>query len=68
MSAAVIRVDRAIPVVEGTEAPRINPAAAARATYQELRRSGLSDLDIMAFAGEVLDLVATDVSRESRST
>jgi hypothetical protein len=64
MSAAVVRIDRAVPADEA-EVARLTPAALARATYQELRRSGLSDLDIMAFAGEVLDLVATDVGRDS---
>lgn len=65
MSATVVRIDRATSPLDETEAPRLSPPALARATYQELRRSGLSDLDIMSFAGEVLDLVATDVSRES---
>jgi hypothetical protein len=37
------------------------PCVLARSTYQELRRGGLSDTDIMAFAGELLALVATDV-------
>lgn len=35
--------------------------ALARSTYKELRRDGMSDTDIMAFAGELLSLVATDV-------
>jgi hypothetical protein len=65
MSATVVRIDRAVSLSDESETPRLSPAALARATYQELRRGGLSDLDIMSFAGEVLDLVATDVSRES---
>jgi hypothetical protein len=65
MSAAAVRIDRTIPILDGSEVPRLSPAALARATYQELRKSGLSDLDIMSFAGEVLDLVATEVARES---
>lgn len=33
----------------------------ARSTYRELRDGGFSDADIMAFAGELLALIATDV-------
>ncbi len=33
----------------------------AQAIYRELRNSGFSDADVMAFAGELLSLVATDV-------
>ena len=33
----------------------------ARSTYRELRDGGFSDADIMAFAGELLSLIATDV-------
>lgn len=46
------------------EAPRA-PGDWARDTYRELRQGGLSDTDIMAFAGELLSLVATDVRAES---
>lgn len=41
------------------------PVDLARDTYRELRQSGLSDTDIMAFAGELLSLVATDVRAHS---
>jgi len=37
------------------------PALLARATYKDLRAGGLSDTDIMAFAGEILSLVAAGV-------
>lgn len=41
------------------------PADLARATYRELRQSGLTDTDIMAFAGELLSLVARDVRAQT---
>jgi hypothetical protein len=41
------------------------PGDLARATYRELRQAGLSDTDIMAFAGELLSLVATDVRAQT---
>lgn len=41
------------------------PDALARTTYQELRNGGLSDTDIIAFAGELLSLVAIDVSSQA---
>ena len=51
--------------------PTVDPSAPgvlAQATYDQLRSGGLSDVDIMAFAGELLSLVATGVSRQpSRS-
>lgn len=37
------------------------PALLARRTYLDLRSGGLSDTDIMAFAGELLSLVAAGV-------
>jgi hypothetical protein len=37
------------------------PALHARSTYKDLRSGGLSDTDIMAFAGEILSLVAAGV-------
>lgn len=37
----------------------------AHRTYETLRADGLSDVDIMAFAGELLALVASDVRRGS---
>lgn len=37
------------------------PALLARSTYKDLRAGGLSDTDIMAFAGEILSLVAAGV-------
>lgn len=52
-----------IPARPDTEPP--GPGDLARATYRELRQSGLSDTDIMAFAGELLSLVATDVRAHS---
>jgi hypothetical protein len=39
--------------------------ALARRTYQELRDRGLSDVDIMAFAGDLLSLVASEVRAQS---
>ncbi len=35
------------------------------ATYRQLRDSGLSDPDIMAFAGELLSLVASEYRSQS---
>lgn len=46
-----------------TEQPA--PGDLARSTYRELRQKGLSDTDIMAFAGEMLSLVATDVRAQT---
>jgi hypothetical protein len=43
------------------------PGVLARSTYQELCAAGLSEEDIMAFAGELLSLVATGV-RERRES
>lgn len=43
----------------GTEPGSID--VRARAVYRELRERGFRDADIMAFAGELLSLVATDV-------
>lgn len=37
----------------------------ARDTYRSLRDKGLSDTDIMAFAGELLSLVASDVRSQT---
>jgi len=37
------------------------PALLARSAYKDLRAGGLSDTDIMAFAGEILSLVAAGV-------
>lgn len=37
------------------------PGMLAQTTYDELRAGGFTDTDIMAFAGELLSLVATDV-------
>jgi len=37
----------------------------AQDTYRALRDKGLSDTDIMAFAGELLSLVATDVRSQA---
>lgn len=37
------------------------PVALAQSTYDELVQAGLSDTDIMAFASEVLSLVASGV-------
>lgn len=34
-------------------------------TYQQLRDRGLSDVDIMAFAGDLLSLVASEVRAQS---
>ncbi|HSC89505.1 MAG TPA: hypothetical protein VLC09_19620 [Polyangiaceae bacterium] len=43
------------------------PGVLARGTYDELRGHGLSDVDIMAFAGELLALVATGVREDIQS-
>lgn len=54
--------------LETAETPLVDaraPAVLARSTYQELRSGGLSDTDIMAFAGELLSLVATGVRSQS---
>ena len=37
----------------------------AQSTYRELRNRGLSDTDIMAFAGELLTLVASEYRNPS---
>lgn len=37
------------------------PVRLAHSTYRDLRDEGLSDTDIMAFAGELLSLVAAGV-------
>ena len=37
------------------------PGRLAHRTYEDLRVAGLSDVDIMAFAGELLSLVASGV-------
>lgn len=39
------------------------PGVLAQTTYEDLRAGGFSDTDIMAFAGELLSLVATDVRK-----
>ena len=51
--------------VSGSEAvvPELNERA--RETYQTLRNSGLSDTDVMAFAGELLSLVASGVRSQT---
>jgi len=52
------------PLEERTHASSIlarTPALLARTTYKDLRSGGLSDTDIMAFAGEILSLVAAGV-------
>lgn len=41
-----------------------SPGVLAHRTYEDLRAEGLSDVDIMAFAGELLALVASDVRRQ----
>lgn len=41
------------------------PRVLAQSTYNELRTGGLSDTDIMAFAGELLSLVASGVRAET---
>jgi hypothetical protein len=43
----------------GNDTREIEPLA--RSTYRELRDGGFSDADIMAFAGELLSLIASDV-------
>lgn len=37
----------------------------AATTYRQLKNAGLSDTDIMAFAGELLSLVATGVRSQA---
>ena|GEM_PF-1363940 len=51
-------------IEERSHAPSLlarTPALLARTTYTDLRAGGLSDTDIMAFAGEILSLVAAGV-------
>lgn len=64
MSAVAVRV--APPPFTPAEPAEVRPRDLASTTYQELKRNGLSDVDIMAFAGELLDLVASGV-REAGS-
>lgn len=53
------------PLPTRPDAERPAPVDMARDTYRQLRQGGLSDTDIMAFAGELLSLVATDVRAHS---
>lgn len=53
------------PAQTSGEAKQPAPGDLARSTYRELRQMGLSDTDIMAFAGEMLSLVATDVRAQT---
>ena len=46
---------------QSTENPGINPGGLAGRTYEDLRGLGLTELQIMAFATELLSLVATGV-------
>jgi hypothetical protein len=55
------------PAARGSSPP-IDPRAPrvlAQSTYNELRTGGLTDTDIMAFAGELLSLVASGVRAET---
>lgn len=60
-------IERSVATVPEIEArssrqPKASSALLALQTYQDLRDRGLSDIEIMAFAGEVLELVAQGVS------
>lgn len=46
---------------ESSLATAVAPTQLAESTYRSLRSAGLSDMDIMAFAGELLSLVAAGV-------
>jgi hypothetical protein len=43
----------------------VAPDVLARSTYQQLRDGGLTDTDIIAFAGELLSLVTTEVRSQA---
>jgi hypothetical protein len=51
-----------------TPAPRTSDpeavATLARTIYREFRAGGFNERDVMALAGELLDLVARDVGKE----
>lgn len=53
------------PIPTHTNSEQPSPVELARATYRDLRQNGLTDTDIMAFAGELLSLVATDVRAQT---
>lgn len=50
--------------LNSTATERGVPGALAQVTYDSLRAEGLSDVDIMAFAGELLSLVASGVREQ----
>lgn len=52
------------PEARSSRQPKLIPASLARKTYRDLRDTGLSDVEIMAFAGELLELVAQGVSSQ----
>lgn len=54
--------------LKNAQKPKATPANLARQTYRDLRDRGLSDVEIMAFAGEVLELVAQGVSSQGVET
>lgn len=54
--------------LKNAQKPKATPANLARQTYRELRDRGLSDVEIMAFAGEVLELVAQGVASQGAET
>jgi hypothetical protein len=39
----------------------------AKSIYRELRSSGFSEQDVLAFAGELLTLITSDVRSQSKS-
>lgn len=45
--------------------PRISPEALARSLYGKLRAEGLNENDIMAFVGELMGLVASEMRDKS---
>lgn len=66
MSAVAVRIERTVTKVT-PEAAMPAPGSLAQSTYNELKARGLSDVDVMAFAGELLDLVASGVRSGSDS-
>jgi hypothetical protein len=64
---ANLTLTNALPTSPATGLDATAPGTLARGTYDELRSNGLSDIDIMAFAGELLALVATGVQQTPHS-
>lgn len=52
------------PEARSSRQAKVVPATLARQTFRDLRERGLSEVEIMAFAGELLELVAQGVSSQ----